>query len=347
MNKVLKKIAFAVIASLSLAACTDVDICMSDEHPHLGIVELSYDWNGVEVNDSMVVMPYRITPNWSCVYICSPDGVRGHYISNSPDSVPTNDTLKVKAGELRFLTFSYDTDNNGFTYKNALSDTAVNRNSVAVEYKSYKLSAPVIQEAFGAEVTALEKAGCSYVLNGNMFNHIYSQYTAVTEIKNGTNAVEFAPKSILNDYEFSFDISAQDVTVDKVIASLSGIPYRYNFTEERPDADSTATVLFDVTSAGTSKYTGKAVVTGLLRAANANSTSGAGILELAIWVTNASGSKKVYRISTNLYNYIPGLDNLLCGTNSKFNVDAPVVITNEGIDVSIASSNGALWSKMR
>lgn len=346
MNKILKNFAFAVIASLSLVACTEVDLCTSEEHPHLAVVELDYDWNGVQVDDSMIVMPYRITPDWSCVYICSPNGATGRYISNAPDSTVTNDTLKVKAGELRFLTFNYDEDNKAFSYKNALSDTAINRNCVSVEYKTYKLSDPAMQQAYGSSITKFTNLGSNYVLNGDMFNHIYSQYTGITEIVAGVNSIEFAPKSILNNYEFNLHVSAQDVTVDKIVAHLSGVPCNYNLTYEKPEADSTAVVIFDVNHLGAAKYSGSAVITGLLRAEDAHSTSGAGILALAITVSDAAGNAKVYKVYTNLYNYIPGLGSLLHGTNREFDIDAPVIVTNDGVDVTVPSVTGAMWYKM-
>lgn len=347
MNKILRNIAFGIVASLSFAACTDVDICTNEEHPHLAVVELGYDWNGVEANDSMIVLPYRCMSAWGCTYICTPDGTKGRYISNAPDSTVLNDTLKVKAGELRFLTVSYDANNLGFSYKNVLNSAAIKHGVITIQYKPYHLKSSKLLDAYGKDIAKFGNMGYkNYVLNGDMFNPIYSQYTDVMNISSGVNYIEFAPKSVLTNFDFNFDISAQGVTVDNVVAHLSGIPYRYNLTSEKPLADSTAAVLFDVNSSGASKYSGRAAVAGLLRAANSESINGAGILTLAISVTNGSGSTKVYKVATNLYNYIPGLENLLYGADREFDIDAPIVITNNGVDVSAVSSTGARWFKM-
>ncbi|MBP3615073.1 MAG: hypothetical protein J6J37_09920 [Bacteroidaceae bacterium] len=346
MNKILKNIAFAVVASLSFAACTDVDLCTNEEHPHLAVVELGYDWNGVEANDSMIVLPYRCMSAWGCTYICTPDGTKGRYISNAPDSTVLNDTLKVKAGELRFLTVSYDTNNQGFSYRNVLNSAAIKYGTINLQYRPYKLNSALLLDAYGKGIAAFENMGYNYILNGDMFNPIYSQYTDVMNISSGVNSIEFAPKSVLTNFDFNFDISAQGVTIDNIVAHLSGIPYRYNLTSEKPLADSTAAVLFDVNSSGASKYSGRAAVAGLLRAANSESINGAGILTLAISVTNGAGSTKVYKVATSLYNYIPGLENLLYGSDREFEIDAPIVITNNGVDVSAVSSTGARWFKM-
>ncbi len=346
MNKILRNIAFGIVASLSFAACTDVDLCTNEEHPHLGIVELGYDWNGVEAKDSMVVLPYRCMSAWGCAYICTPDGAKGHYINNAPDSTVLNDTLKVKAGELRFLTVSYDANNLGFSYKNVFNAASMKYDTINLQYRPYKLNSALLQDAYGKGIAAFENMGYSYVLNGDMFNPIYSQYTDVMNISSGVNSIEFAPKSVLTNFDFNFDISAQGVTVDNIVAHLSGIPYRYNLTSEKPLADSTAAVLFDVNSSGASKYSGRAAVAGLLRAANSESINGAGILTLAISVTNGAGSTKVYKVATNLYNYIPGLEALLSGADRNFDIDAPIVITENGVDVSAESTTGARWIKM-
>lgn len=348
MNKILRNIAFGIVASLSFAACTDVDLCTNEEHPHLGIVELGYDWNGIEAKDSMVVLPYRCMSAWGCAYICTPDGANGRYINNAPDSTVLKDTLKVKAGELRFLTVSYDANNQGFSYKNVFNAASMKYGSGAIyiQYKPYKLNSALLQDAYGKGIAAFENMGYNYVLNGDMFNPIYSQYTDVMNISSGVNSIEFAPKSVLTNFDFNFDISAQGVTVDNIVAHLSGIPYRYNLTSEKPLADSTAAVLFDVNSSGASKYSGRAAVAGLLRAANSESINGAGILTLAISVTNGAGSTKVYKVATNLYNYIPGLEALLSGADRKFDIDAPIVITENGVDVSAESTTGARWIKM-
>ena len=347
MNKILRNIAFAVVASLSFAACTDVDLCTNEEHPHLAVVELGYDWNGVEANDSMIVLPYRCMSAWGCTYICTPDGTKGRYISNAPDSTVLNDTLKVKAGELRFLTVSYDTNNQGFSYRNVLNSAAIKNGVITIQYKPYHLKSSKLLDAYGKDIAEFGNMGYkNYVLNGDMFNPIYSEYTDVKNISVGINSVEFAPKSVLTNFDFNFDISAQGVTVDNVVAHLSGIPYRYNLTNEKPAADSIAAVLFDVNSLGSSKYTGRAAVTGLLRASDSESLNGAGVLTLAISVTNAEGKTEVYKLSTNLYNYIPGLENLLYGSDREFDIDAPIVITNNGVDVSAVSSTGARWFKM-
>lgn len=347
MNKILNNIAFAVVASLSFAACTDVDLCTNAEHPHLGIVELTYDWNGIEANDSMLVIPYRGMNKWSCVYECTPDGAKGSYIYNAPDSTVLNDTLKVKAGELRFLTVSYDTDNEGFTYKNLNSLVALRDFNVAVQYRGYNLNNAIITDAYGNDVSVFKNLGYKYVLNGDMFNPIYSQYTGVMNISPGVNAVEFSPKNILSNFDFKLDISAQDVTVNRVVAHLSGIPYRYNLQKEAPVADSTAAVLFDVNSLGASKYVGRATVTGLLRGADSETIEGDGVLALAITVTNAAGDVKLYKVVTNLYYYIPGFESLQYGDDREIEIDAPIVITNSGIDVSAESSTGARWIKVQ
>lgn len=346
MNKIFNKVVLFVVASFSCIACTEVDLCQNEEHPHMGVVEISYKWNSAKVDNNMVVMPYRIVNEWSCVYISSSDGATGHYISNNPDAALTDNIFKVKAGELRFLSFSYDVENKGFSYMNALSHTAISRNSVAVEYKAYTLDNPIMKDAYGENISELVDSRFNYILNGNLFTPIYSHYTGVKDITTGVNFVEFSPKNILDNYQFNFNISAKDVTVDKVIAQLSGIPYRYNFTKESPEADSIATVLFDVNNVGASEYLGNAIITGLLRADNSKDLTGTGVLSLAIFVTDASGESKVYKVSTNLYNYIPGFDNLLYGSDREFHIDAPIVITNNGLNVSVASTTGAVWSKV-
>lgn len=345
MRKNFNKIAIATIATLSFVACTEVDICTSELHPHLATVEMNYDWNGATMNDSMVVMPYRIVNQWSCVYMCTADGSAGQYIANRPDSVLTNEAgnelFTVKAGDMRFLTFSYNPGSIAYSYKNVQSSDAIIDNSVKLVYKGYSLTSPIMQQYYGNDFISADTVIKNYALNGDLFSPVYSQYTDVVNIKNGTNNIEFAPKNIFNNYEFNFDISAEGVTVNKVLASLSGVPYSYNFTKSEPETNVLCKVLFEVAAAGASKYTGTAIVPGFLRATSSLSYMGTGTMQLAIYVTDAEGSDKVYNMSINLYHYVPGIESLQYGKDCAYNIDAPIVITNEGVEFS--KEGAASW----
>lgn len=345
MRKIFNKIAVATIATVSFAACTEVDICTSELHPHLATVDISYDWNGVTMSDSMLVMPYRIVNEWGCVYICTPDGSAGHYIDNRPDSVFTNDAgelFTIKTGETRFLTFNYNPANVAYAYINVLSSKALMNNLVKVRYKSYSLESSVMKQYYGNDFISADTTKNNYVLNGNLFPHVYSQYTGIIDVENGSNKIEFAPKSIFNNYEFNFDISAEGVTVNKVLASLSGVPYSYNMTSCKPETSRVCNVLFGVAGNGGSKYTGTATVLGLQRSSDSTISRGPGCLQLAIYVTDAEGNNKVYNLLINLYNYIPGIDRLQYGKDCTYNIDAPIVITNDGVETSKGAASWKL-----
>ena len=347
MKNILSKITAVIIASVSFASCTDVDICTSELHPHYATVELNYKWNNVQMEDSMVVVAYRLMSDWCCAYMTTPDGAAGHYLNNRPDTVFENivgeELFTVKSGELRFLTYNYDANNNGFDYVNAFSDSAICNRNISLEYKEYKLSDAIIKENAIENFKSLNSSNSKYVLNGDIIEPIYTQYTDIMDIESGANVVEFAPKSILNNYEFKFDIYAKDVTINNVVAEITGIPYKYNLVEEKPYTDKLLKVLFGVKSYGSSAFRGNAIVTGIMRSASAVNYSGTGVLQLAIDVTDAEGNDKVYNLLMNLYNYMPGHERLLYGNDFLFDIDAPIIISNEGVDVSAASSNGTMW----
>ncbi len=338
MRKIFNKIAVATIATISFAACTDVDICTSELHPHLATVEIDYNWNGVTMNDSMIVMPYRVVNEWSSVYMCTPDGRAGHYIANRPDSVLKNEAgdelFTVKAGEMRFLTFNYNPGSSAYYYGNALSSEAIVTNDVKLLYRSYEQSSSIIQQHYNASFIVEDTVITKFVLNGDLFPAVYSQYTNIVDIKSGANSIELAPENIFNNYEFNFDISARDVTVNKVLASLSGVPYCYNMTKQKPETNNLYNVVFNVSSNGASKYTGTATILGFLRSTGSIHYTGAGILQLAIYVTDAEGNDKLYNLSINLYKYVPGMEKLQYGVDASYDIDAPIVITNEGVELS-------------
>lgn len=74
-----------IVCVLLMVACVKVDLCMEKEHPHTGILTVSYDWDWSKIAeadrpDSMLVFANRIVNTWRCGFITPGEGTNGEGI---------------------------------------------------------------------------------------------------------------------------------------------------------------------------------------------------------------------------------------------------------------------------
>lgn len=373
----LRNLKYTVISSICLlfVACTEVDICDSNvQHPH--VAEIDFKWNGADA-DSVVVLAYRVVNTWRCGYILNPDTKEGHYIYNSikiedrenstdgtngntdnetvednqgnvndeavNDNQTTDDAETVvddysilpfvtKCGELYFTAFNYDTENEYLTCGKFVNGRVVGAEHATVGYKrTYsKNNAPLAQD--WSELNP----GYKYVSNIPDEADVYYG-TEMYDIEEGVvNEIEMTPKGVLQPIKVNINIESQGVIVDKVVAEISGISANFNFFRGTPNRDNTYKVLFELDSNHSSTIN----VLGLVRSNSFTSVKGNGVLQVAVHVNG-----KVYNAQMNLFNTINAYGEVIAGgiENVVLNIDAPLIVTSEGLKTESVDSYPDKW----
>lgn len=327
----MKSIAYKEILAISiwaaiLSACTKVDFCYEDMHPHTSNVSLSYTWENDLLFDSMIVVAYRPVNSWSCGYMYNPHRGNGKYIYNRPDTLPLADgsePLYTPSGEYRFLTYNYSPKNETYTYGNVNDTTSVASGNY-IQYKRYTLAnLPVADNIKEGWQNVNKYSG--YVLEGK--DDFYYDVTDITKINEKNETVEFAPQGLMKNIELHFSIVSDDAVIESVVGELSGIPSSYNILRNTFNKTTTHKVLFAVKSEGAGRYVANISILGLIPNKSALSLSGNSVLQLAIKCKEHKKAKVARMNITNLIYSLPevmepGKDSYL------FEINAPITIEN-------------------
>lgn len=327
---------FAVsLLCISYTACTEVDICKDTIHPHIAQIETSYNWpSDIQVEDSMVLIPYRIVNDWRCGYILDSETGEGRPVFNIDaesfdiDTVKNNpDLFFSKCGDMCFITYSHKPSDNGlWCYGlNAIEQAGISE--LNAMYKHYSLSDFLSHEPL-AEGWDEFNGDTDYVLSNAAT--IYYQTLKEYNVESGRiNTISFTPKSIMQDIEFRFNIETENVDIERVVAGVSGVSGKFNFFKGMPLVGQTYNTLFAVENDGASNYKGEISVLGLVRNNKAFALTGDGILQLSVHMK--TGEK--YNLQMNLYNTISEYSREVIAAREKVILDiaAPIVIDANGV----------------
>lgn len=334
----------ASLLCISFAACTEVDICEDTIHPHIAQIETSYNWpSDVQVEDSMILVPYRIVNNWRCGYILDHETGQGRFLFSTDaasfdiDTVKNNPSLFFsKCGDMCFITYSYDPSNKHLWCYNPNVLEHAGISELNAMYKNRKLSEFKNYEPLAEDWNDSSEEGV-YVLNNA--GAIYYQTVKDYEVESGRiNAVSFSPKSIMQDIEFRFDIETDNAEIDHITACVSGISGSFNFFKGMPLTSKTYKTLFAVENDGTAGYKGDISVLGLVRNTKVSALTGNGVLQLAVHMKNSS----VYNLYMNLYNTISEYSREMIAGGDKVTLDivAPIVINSRGVTTPTTGLSG-------
>lgn len=400
---------FSSVCVMLIASCnTEVELCNDEVHPHLAKVEVVYDWSEAGENfqrpDSMCVIAYRIIRSWGCAYqttsydaatIKEKGSNKGYYLAdskpqnyddwaaNSPEYGPGSTTAEpgdaflVKDGEYKFLTFAFMNESPLYKYNyttfNSMFSALKNKN-LSVEYKTYSLDKlkDGIKAKYGKEWYDFNPYSQYVYDDATPVYYYYTDELQNIAAANATNSVVLRPAPLTQDIIFNFGISTIGVDSVKVLAEVSGIPYKMNLMTGKLSTSKTYKMLFPVENKSTTvegdtkqfAYTGKASVLGLVSGYDPASKTGAGILQLAVYAYthNAAGEVKckLYNVGTNLYNTIVNYKNTNaqdkqccndadcnvihgCNTPVELNISVPVSIDHEEIKNAADDASLASW----
>lgn len=355
--------ALTVLCAASLFSCVKVDLCAEEEHPHTGTIHIVYHWpesryEGEKFPDSMLVLANRIINTRRVGYVTDNlTSVGGRYRfgevhrSDENDKGRTGDKggqnpLAVSAGEYQIFAFNHVVDDRYYRidsleeYSTEEHFASVGIRDLSISYVGQDLTS--LQDynevkykdwkTFNDYTTFIEPNATPIYRATNYHDEATQEYT-VNIRSNEERVVELYPQRITQDISFSFPIyTDKEVTIDRIIAEISGIPRKMNIYTGVIVADTTYRMLFDVfpvrektpeevvlnieyedgSVVGSTfikqECIGNISVMGLMANQNASHRTGAGILQLCIYasVENDGGEKKskVQYAKINLYNTI-------------------------------------------
>lgn len=347
-----------------IVSCTEVDIHIEDTHTHLPELKLIYDMSDfkdtttakVELPDSLIVVAYRVINTWKCTYLSpvADSDAYGKYLFNNPkkenDTTTTetpseakDEIFKVKQGFYRFIAFNeiiddevYEDNTNEFWYLTpGVIDSIISNKKISIHYKSHNLKKEL-----------LKKYGRNWVDFNPYSTYISSkkspmlfQFTDVYTIDyDKTNTVNIKFKDINQKIEIRFAIDHREVSIDSMVAEISGIPCGINLMTGEYDFSHTYKTLVDmvpVTASGDmfngiTEYAGNIDVLALAANISERQTTGSGIMQLALFThtldEEGKTKKKVFHVGINLYNTIKEIAPVIGGREEKVVLDVEKIL---------------------
>lgn len=325
----IKYIAISLLCLLTVS-CTEVDICESELHPHIAKINVDYNWeDGSAVEDSMVVLAYRVVNSWRSGFILDAATGMGRSLYDTDNLIYELDTVKndnssfyTKCGEICFTTFNNALNNENLSVPNVKTANPAAANANIGYKKSYTIGNFSSIEPMAENWTSYNTYTANYV--SAMPEDIYYQTIKNRKIEAGNiNYVEFHPRGVLQEIEINLNIKAEGVAVKNVAAEVSGISSNINIFNGTPFGGTYKT-LFELQK-NASLYTGTMKVLGLARNNSFTSLEGNGVIQVAVHTDNGH----IYYAQMNMFNAINIYGDVITGGSDKvvLNIDAPLVAT--------------------
>ena len=310
-----------MILPLLAAGCTEIDLCMSDQHPHRTFLDFRYDWGGVDETlrtDSMSVLAvrpvnvmlykFRITAreNDNHGVMLSPQEER----KREPDRIDeegdisnsSGDCLWVRPGNYKFVSYTSDSElivrhedeeeNADAEEKNVSSDME----SLIMTYKPVPVYDASLVSVFGSWKT--HNTYSDYVAGG--MKPVYmaaADYIDVPVVADdGARVrVDFKPQAVTQHVEFVFGLEKESgIVVDSITGEISGVPGSMELFTGLLNPWKSYKMLFklgypaldsreDSLHAEMLTCSGAVDATGIVRSVNDLMQTGPGILQLAVY----------------------------------------------------------------
>ena len=310
--------ALMMLCCVAFFSCTKVDVCRDKTHSHLGKISLVYEWSNIADSlrrpDSMLVLVSQVVNSHRIGYTDAVDLEGGRYRFGKMSDDIVDGVLMASAGDYSVYAFNNDVDAKDtmlFRFDNleAYGDGVVGIQDLTMSYVGYKLGEI---DSYGKEWVSINP-GFDYISTD--VKPIYlATINSKTSAKEHTFSVHEGsetrihvyPRKITQDITFSIPVYVECVdednfvSVDEVIAEVSGIPYKVKPYSGELNVDTICKLLFkmELDSVGVctigdesktfSKYDCKSTisVTGLLANKNNEGCVGAGILQLCLYTRN-------------------------------------------------------------
>lgn len=311
-----------LLAGSLMAACTEVELCYVENHPHRTLLDFRYHWDeyAEDRTDSMKVVAVRPVNLFRYEFRVSAEeqGNKGVLLSPLEERqeelvvgedgfahASGNDCLWVRPGNYKFVTYTMDSDvvMDGTVVPDSSSEAsggeasfATDFSDLVVAYKSFKVNDPNVKNVFGDWISYNTYTDYVSGSKSRIFaGHVDYVDVPITATGQDTMTVEFTPKPVTQHVVFRFAIEKEaGIVVDSITAEIAGIPASLELTTGLVNSEKSYKMLFktfypalssreDSAQAVRLDCSGEVDVTGIVRSVSEDMRTGPGILQLAVY----------------------------------------------------------------
>lgn len=297
---------------LSLASCTEVELCSEDSHPHSAKFNLDFKWNEFEKEkpDSMYIFLSRLINTKHYVHSISTT------TSGETKAEDESGTIKVEGGEYTIISCSKDTALFAITNKDLFAtDPSMQINDLTL----------TVRDTIHPDVEGFntDKWGDSNPFHKKLktTGPIFCTVEGTQFSSNMSYRLSLVPKTITQQIKLRFSLEIDPkITINNIVGEISGIARSVKLTSGILDRSTTGRTYFrakEVESNGKTKtYEGEINVLGLFPNTNSAAVYGPGILILRFFMQKAELSKTL-SIPINLINTITNARLTVATENGK------------------------------
>lgn len=284
------KAMLALAFTAALCACTDIDLCPEDSHPHRAQVRFVHEWGEYDDDrdrpDSMYVIANRVINYWkmtAAIYTKKgePNEGKGRYVYNqlSPSQPPqggeeSRDGLSVydkevfdlQVGEYKFYTFTATNQMDMRSIDKFIStdDNNMTNEGFTIEYNTYEKTNEVFMQEMDRIMEPLTAKGFSGWVDFNPYSSymlpasrpLFIDSVNITPVTQGrTEVISFSPKPATQTITINVKIRKKATEgctfkVEGVIGEVSGVPHAINISNGFIDIATTNKMMFPFSFAG-------------------------------------------------------------------------------------------------
>lgn len=284
------KAMLALAFTAALCACTDIDLCPEDSHPHRAQVRFVHEWGEYDDDrdrpDSMYVIANRVINYWkmtAAIYTKKgePNEGKGRYVYNqlSPSQPPQGEeegqeglsvydkeVFDLQVGEYKFYTFTATNQMDMRSIDKFIStdDNNMTNEGFTIEYNTYEKTNEMFMREMDRIMEPLTAKGFSGWVDFNPYSSymlpasrpLFIDSVNITPVAQGrTEVISFSPKPATQTITINVKIrkkATEECTfkVEGVIGEVSGVPHAINISNGFIDIATTNKMMFPFSFAG-------------------------------------------------------------------------------------------------
>ncbi len=239
------------------SACTEVEICTEDTHPHFAHVNYNFNWSEFigKQPDSILVIAYRVVNMWKSTMVVDRNTLTGHYLQNPPnehlDTLTNISKFKLPGGNYKFIAFNESKKEFIYTKIEQFPiDPEMSINELEISYKTYTQKDIQLNKSLPNWV---DYNPYSRFIAPNVGPIFYDTIPTRMIRANENSSLDFKMRPITQTIDVYFDVNkivideaggVHKFTIDEIYGEMSGIPFIINISSGYIDIKRTCKVMF-------------------------------------------------------------------------------------------------------
>lgn len=316
------------------AACTQVEVCSETEHPHTATLHVAIDFGENEARkpETVQVIASRIVNTWRYAFTMpttlgeavtppvAPSVTARATGDTNAGTEPEPASVHLKSGEYTFFFVGQNESLEIEKLDSYIADYQYSMRDLSLVVKKVKKAD--IPELEGVDWVDFNPGQPFIAYKGPVFKDLQHD---VSLFSGKESTIHSTLNPITQKLFVDFNIKLEGaVTVDKIIAELSGVVSRVGLLNNALDKERTGRIIFrpEVQGGqvgGTLAFRGEFEVLGVIGSKSKKNVTGPGIMQMAIYV-EAAGKKKIFHAGINLMKCISdaGLTETVKDGNSEY-----------------------------